>query len=175
MKINRFPKMMILWGVYFHDIEGLDDYTSAALGHYVATALAVLKNRGWSSRKKKSNKFTNGNKNSVDMREGWELFEHSAIPLGKVWIKKTTDGVVYKFGGKEVNGTAKYIEQIERKFKDRKFYNDYVNYAKEIVKQIGSDWKRKWFKTWKAIRDLDWSQSMPIGNLQSDKQISLSA
>ena len=66
-------------------------------------------------------------------------------------------------------------DEFETMFSDRRFYNDYVNYAKEIVKQIGGDWRRKWYKTWKVIRDLDWSQSMPIGNLQNDKQIPLSA
>ena len=159
--MNRFPKMMILWYVKLLT-DGKDPALAMSLAHAIATSYAILKNRRGISSKKGSAQNLRNSKNAPD---GWEIVLVPEAPFKSIKIHRTRDGVWYKLAGKEVNGTQKFLQEISKKFQSREEFEDYVEFAKLAVAKIYNTWKKRFYPTWKKIRDLDWASPVAFASL----------
>jgi len=157
MRINRFPKMALLWYAVMKHHYGLNENLARAVGYAAATYFAVLKQvRKYTvdDHKPKQRKKSNFSKKpNVRTAEPLGVLE---FPFG---LKLPTDGTGVWFDGKRISA-AKFDSYMHNKFGDNsEVWEKYVKYAEYLAKNHDrSFWKSKWYKLWKEIRDKDWTK-----------------
>lgn len=162
MRINRFPKMMLLWKAKFEK-DGLDAETALAFGWTAAVQFAIIKNRAPVGAKRKKSSTNAGYIKPT--QDTWEFYPVKELPMKGIYFKRQKDGIYVRIGNKIENATKKAHHQLSIKFPKRDFLKIYFSTAKAIVDAI-SDWHKGWYKMWKKVRDADWATLEIYQNMQ---------
>jgi len=165
VKLNRYPKMCIFWYVVGRTKMGMEEQLAKAYGVWKATLYAVAKAKGFVGARKEARKEKE--KEHVINLERTKRTGILRTPVGDNIEYSIEHGNIILLFGKQKKQRITpdmYDRKVIMRFPDRRFYEEYVLFALEMIKDkpIGY-FRSRWYKDlWVKIRDLDWAQQLHI-------------
>ena len=159
--INRFPKMCILWYVIGKEKLGMSEDLAKAYGVWKATLYAAAKYGRFAVGRTKADQTQKGKGGG-----GKRRFEILRTPVGDAIECGGGREIVLYFGKskKQKITPQDFDRKVIAKFPNRRFFEEYVLFAKELIKDKGVHYfKSRWYKDlWCRVRDKDWAEQLHI-------------
>ena len=164
MVLGRYPKMCVLWYVIAREKWKVHEDLAKAFAVWKATLYAAAKYGRFGVGKASANEQKAHVINLEKDKKRTGILE---TPFGdRIEYEFTPQSVILYFGKQKKQRITPdmYDRKVVIRFPDRRFYEEYVLFALEMIKDKPIHYFRsKWYKDlWCKIRDLDWAQQLHI-------------